>query len=195
VIIVGLDLSLTSTGVAHLAPRPSAGVVLDRVTSEAPKTDRHPRTGNRLPPTLQQRDDRLDTLARQIVDLATGADLVVIEAPAYSSKTGSMHDRSGLWWLVVNRLHRLDLRVVEVTSGGRAKYATGKGTASKDVVMLAAANRYRNLVEVTGNDVADALILAAMGARHLGQPIEDSLPQTHLAAMDNVAWPALEATA
>jgi hypothetical protein len=69
------------------------------------------------------------------------------------------------------------------------KYATGKGMIAKDAVLAAVVRRYVG-IDVTCNDEADALILAAMGARHLGQPIEDSLPLTHLAAMDNVHWPA-----
>lgn len=42
----------------------------------------------------------------------------------------------------------------------------------------------------TGNDEADALVLAAMAHRHLGHPI-DELPKTHLAAMDKIRWPGL----
>ena len=69
-------------------------------------------------------------------------------------------------------------------------YGTGKGNAGKDEVMLATARRYTNQAEVANNDQADALVLAAMGARHLGAPIEESLPQSHLRALDKVAWPA-----
>jgi crossover junction endodeoxyribonuclease RuvC len=191
-IIVGLDLSLTSSGVAIINTG-TGSIVVDRVRSKAPATDRHPKTGKSLPATLQQRTDRLNSLARQITSAAELADLVVVEAPAFASKTGHMHDRSGLWWLVVNGLDVLGCTVAEVTTGGRMKYATGKGNASKDTVLAAAIRRYPE-VEITGNDEADALIIAAMGARYLGHPIEDSLPQSHLAAMDNVAWPALEAS-
>ncbi|GMA22268.1 hypothetical protein GCM10025864_44320 [Luteimicrobium album] len=57
--------------------------------------------------------------------------------------------------------------------------------------MLAAVIRRHPTVDITGNDEADALILAAMGARHLGHPIDD-VPATHLAAMNGGQWPDLE---
>jgi crossover junction endodeoxyribonuclease RuvC len=41
-----------------------------------------------------------------------------------------------------------------------------------------------------GNDEADALVLAAMGSRHLGQPLEGSLPAAHLGAMAGAKWPS-----
>jgi crossover junction endodeoxyribonuclease RuvC len=194
-IIVGLDLSLTSTGVARLdvgAGTPT--IKLDTITSKSPTTRRGPK-GEALPATLDQRHTRLHNLRLNICLQAHAADLVIIEGPSYGSKTGHQHDRSGLWWIVTDWLMQPEdgdgwgKTVIEVSPSSRMKYATGKGMASKDAVMLAAANRYRHLVEVTGNDVADALLLAAMAARHLGHPIESSLPQTHLAAMDGVHWP------
>jgi hypothetical protein len=48
--------------------------------------------------------------------------------------------------------------------------------------------RYQQ-VDITGNDIADALVLAAMGARQLGTPIETSLPAVHLTAMTKISWP------
>lgn len=54
--------------------------------------------------------------------------------------------------------------------------------------MLAVARRYMSLVDVANNDQADALVLAALGARQLSQPIDD-LPQTHPRAMMKVSWP------
>ena len=197
-IIIGLDLSLTSTGVARLdvgAGTPT--VKLATITSKAPTARRGPK-GEALPASLDQRHTRLHNLRLDICLHAAAADLVIVEGPSYGSKTGHQHDRSGLWWIVADWLMQpesgdgWEKTVVEVPPSCRMKYATGKGNASKDAVMLAAANRYRDLVEVTGNDVADALLIAAMGARHLGLPIESSLPQTHLAAMDGVHWPALQ---
>jgi len=71
----------------------------------------------------------------------------------------------------------------------RAIYATGKAL-DKDQVLAAVVRRYPN-VPIGNNNEADALILAAMGARKLGHPYEPSLPQTHLRAMDGAEWPHL----
>jgi crossover junction endodeoxyribonuclease RuvC len=185
-IVTGLDLSLTSTGVATINTI-TGGVVVDRVTSTAPDNGRDTK-GKKLPPRLVDRTARLHSLRMRIVDLARNADLVVVEGPSYGSTTGSQHDRSGLWWLVVHRLHVLDPKVAEVPPANRMKYATGKARTDKDVVLAAVVRRYAE-VEVTSNDEADALILAAMGARWLGSPIEASLPASHLQAMSGVRWP------
>ena len=119
---------------------------------------------------------------------ARGADLVVIEQPAYSQSGGSTHDRSGFWWMVVGRLLAAEVPVAEVTPGGVKKYATGSGSSGKDAVLAAVIRRYP-AVAVSGNDEADALVLAAMGARWLGAPLEASLPAVNLQAMEAVRWP------
>lgn len=182
-IVVGLDLSLTSTGIARVCTDHRRVESVERVTSK----------GN-ADASLNDRHSRLHNLRRDIGLKCADADLVVVEGPSYGSKTGSQHDRSGLWWIVVDWLIN-DLEqdgwgktVVEVPPSTRMRYATGKGNAAKDAVLASVVRRYAD-VDVTGNDEADALILAAMGARHLGAPIDDPLPKTHLAAMDAVRWP------
>lgn len=77
--------------------------------------------------------------------------------------------------------------IAEVPPANLKRYAVGKGNAAKDEV-LAAAIRYLH-ADITGNDIADAVVLAAIGARHLGQPIEGALPQANLTAMDKINWP------
>lgn len=179
---IGLDLSLTSTGIAVIGSDQT--VTVSRVQSKGSKTA-----------TLNDRRERIHKLDlaifQHIVNAhehsLTGPPLVVIEAPSFGqARQGGQHDRSGLWWLVVSRAGQY-YDIAEVAPATRSKYATGKGNAAKDAVLAAVVRRYPQ-VDVTGNDEADALILAAMGARHLGQPIDD-LPKTHLAAMDAVRWP------
>lgn len=189
-IIVGLDLSLTKTGVAHLlvADGKQPEVALETIESKAGPV-RHNEKGEALMPSLGARRYRLDGLRARIVRACQGADVVAIEGPSFASKGGQHHDRSGLAWLVIDTLFAEGFTVVEVPPNNLKMYATGKGNASKDAVMLAIANRYRDLVEVTGNDVADALGIAALTARYLQHPIEPSMPQTHLRAIATVAWP------
>lgn len=176
--VVGIDLSLTSTGIAII----TGGIATtQRVTSKG-KADA----------TLEQRLKRLNDLAATIADIteARKPTLVLIEAPSFQSKGGQAHDRSGLWWLVVTTLcHFPWIVVVQVPPSCRMRYGAGKGNAAKDDVLSAVVRRYPD-VDVNGNDEADALILAAMGARHLGSPIEESLPKANLAGMAGVHWPA-----
>lgn len=180
-IIVGLDLSLTSTGIATIS---GGTVTVQRITSKG-----------RQDATLDDRHTRLHNLRLDICLKAADADLIIIEGPSFGqARQGGQHDRAGLWWMITDWLMNdvtadgWGKTVVEVPPASRSKYATGKGNAAKDAVLAAVVRRYP-AVEVTGNDEADALVLAAMGARWLGHPIEASLPQVHLAALDAVHWP------
>lgn len=182
--IVGLDLSLTSTGVA-------VADELDVVEVEQIRTK----------PTgagLVARRERLRRIRTELRPWMHDADLVVIEGLAYASRSPHATERAGLWWLVVDHLLADHVPVAVVSPTARAKYATGKGNAGKDQVLAAVVRRYPD-VDVTGNDEADAVVLAAMGARSLGYPIEaggiTGLPKTHLEAMTKVAWTNTEGTA
>jgi crossover junction endodeoxyribonuclease RuvC len=171
--VVGIDPSLAATGLATPAR-------LRTITSQPGRPD------------LRGRRDRL-TVAADTITLTVAEDvhprtaLVVIEAPAYS-KTGHQHERSGLWWLVVDRLLDAGHLVCEVTPSARARYATGRGNAGKDEVLAAVVRRYPHQ-DVRDNNTADALVLRAMGCRYVGQPLEDGLPAAHRAALDKVLWP------
>lgn len=183
-VVIGLDLSLTGTGVARIATSTATpAVAVQLVTSKA----RARRKGDPAP-TIGERSLRLRRLAGPITELCAGANLVVVEGPSYASDSGAAHDRAGLWWLVVARLTGAGLNVVEVPPSVVKTYATGKGNASKDAVLAAVVLRYQHQLTVPGNNEADALVLAAMGARFTGTPLEQSLPQTHTRAMTSVRW-------
>ncbi|MGW8565681.1 hypothetical protein [Isoptericola sp. NPDC055881] len=179
--IVGLDLSLTSTGIASVVPDAVQPALGDRFRTKPAGDD------------LRARARRLHEIRDAVRDWTrTRTDLAVVEGLAFSSRSGQATERAGLWWLVVHDLLVRDIPVAVVTPTARAKYATGKGNAGKDEVLAAVVRRYPD-VETRGNDEADALVLAAMGARALGHPIDD-LPKTHTDAMAKVAWPELEET-
>ena len=199
--IVGLDLSLTGTGIARVETGTGSNVVgmtgtpllaptveLRRITSKGPT-----RKKGDPPVPIGVRSLRLRKLAGQIVQAATGADLVLVEGPSYASEGAGTWDRAGLWWLIVGRLTGAGLSVVEVPPSNVKQYALGKGSGSgtgKDEVLAAVIRRYLPLVEVPGNNEADALVLAAMGARFIGAPIEPggAIPATHAKALDRVHW-------
>lgn len=174
--VVGLDLSLTATGLAFI--RPDAPASVQTIKSTGAKDA-----------SLAQRAERLHGLARDILLASLYADVVVIEQPAYNQTGGSHHDRSGLWWLVADSLLPEVDRVVEVTPQAVKKYATGKGNASKDEVLAAVVRRYPD-IDVANNNEADALVLAAIGSRLAGYPIEESLPAAHLDSLAKVRWAA-----
>lgn len=190
--LIALDLSLSSTGVAclDLTPQPlgpqDVTLATQRVTSKPPTP---PARGQQ--PTLDQTSTRLRKLAGQITQLCVGADLVLVEGPSYGSSGAGTWDRAGLWWLVVGRLTGAGLQVVVIPPSSVKTYAVGKGNGpgtDKDHVLAAVVLRYQHLVTVTGNDEADAVVMAAMAARWIGQPIEDTLPKTHTRALSGVRW-------
>jgi crossover junction endodeoxyribonuclease RuvC len=175
--IVGLDLSLTSTGAARIGP---AGSWTTRF----------------CPPKGLDSWPRLSWILEHVEDVVRDSGLVVIEGPSYGSGSGvrqaGHHERGGLWWLVTHSLW-LDSRPVAVVPPASLKrYITGKGTAHKDAVLAATIRRYPD-IDLDGNDQADALVLAAMGADHLGYPIAP-MPATHRAALDTISWPETGAT-
>lgn len=181
-LVIGIDPSLTATGVA---------------TPDGVRTIRSSGHDN---DTLRQRSTRLHDLAVEVLGVIDGARsrwigglgdnvLVVIEAPAYASKTGKNHERSGLWWLIVDDLigPGIAVDVVEVTTNQRMRYATGKGQADKDEVLAAVIRRYPD-VDVRNNNEADALILRAMGCDAIGAPLV-VVPKAHRVDLPKVAWP------
>lgn len=175
--ILALDPSLSATGVALLhiadfAPKWDVGTI-KCVKSMAP--------GDRAE---YKRITDITTMTGTWIDMmceGVRPELSVIEAPAFSKNGGMAHERAGLWWHLYGMLVNVGAPILVILPNLRAKYATGKGTAGKDEVMLAAARRYPE-ASITNNNEADAVVLAAMGARFIGQKI-DGLPGTHIAAM------------
>lgn len=180
-IIVGLDPSLTATGLAVLDIGED-GKFWDvrTVKSGAPKIANEYSNFQRMKAIAAKVDENIAALVGgQCIDLA------VIESPAYSKNVGMSHERAGLWWMLFEVLADKGCQVSVVKPNVRAKYATGNGLAGKDRVMLAASRRYPD-AQMTNNNEADAVVLAAMGARRHGAPVEFALPKAHLDAMKTV---------
>lgn len=180
--VVGLDLSLTSTGVAIIDS--DGDVYTHRCKSKPAKG-------------VAATATRIDNLAHEILGWATDGytlpsfiKLAVIESPSFGSSGGAAHERAGLWWQVATVLTQLGIPIGTVSPAGLKVYATGKGRGvEKDEVLASVVKRYPQ-ANIIGNDVADATVLAAMGKRWLGNPIEEALPATHTRAMDGAAWPS-----
>lgn len=175
--VVGIDLSLTSTGIAFV-----------ETDGDVRWTKTITTTGHR-DDTWEQRSRRigriLDEVCCTFIEWGIRGSLVALEAPSYGSTTGSVWDRAGAWWHVYTELTASGQTVLPVAPTVRAKYATGKGTAGKDAVLAAAVRRYAD-IDITGNDTADAVILAAIGCRLAGTPIDDPMPALNLTALDKL---------
>lgn len=171
--VVGLDLSLTGAGIAVL----DGGEVTVRTVKS--KT-----AGMRVIDRLA----RLATMRSHIAEELQGAHLAVIEQPAYSQTNGHSHDRSGLWWLVVDLASAMGVDVVEVSPTTVKKYATGTGSADKDAMVWTTAREWPGLERID-NNACDALWLAAMGRAHLDPDTAlHTVTKARAATLKVVAW-------
>ncbi|GAA0200227.1 hypothetical protein [Glutamicibacter creatinolyticus] len=176
-LVIGLDLSLTSTGIAIASPEGVQAVhtFASRGTKDA---------------SWRFRETRIHMIVSGIHHWIAGArDGSIagfyVEGPSYGSTVGHQHDRSGLWWAVYANFSA-DAPIHVIQPQSRAKYATGSGTAPKDAVLAATVRQFLD-VDIRNNDIADAVQLAAMGARHQGWPIDGAKSKACLAAMEKIA--------
>lgn len=167
--VIGIDLSLSSTGLAFVDP----DIYETQLIKPRARLDGHA---------------RLSWLVGAIGEHTQGAGLVVVEGPSYGSAAAQRghHERAGLWWMVTHQLWLWDVPCAIAPPACLKRYATGRGNAKKEDVLIAVIRRYPAFIG--NNDAADALVLAAMGADWLGRAVTD-MPKTHRAALDGVAWP------
>lgn len=169
--VFGVDLSLTATGLSDGS---------QAVTLKPPK---EAATGL----------GRMRWIVGTVLATVTSAWLgdgdppfVVIEGPSYGSTkaASSAHERAGLWWLLVEALDRAGIRYAVASPASLKLYATGKGNADKDAVMLATARRFDWFDG--DNNAADALWLAAIGCALVGNPLV-AMPAANCRALDKIA--------
>ena len=166
---VGLDLSLTSTGIAAIECE-SGSVFSTTVTSKG-KADA----------SLADQWRRLGGLRSEIVDKVNQVrpSMVVVESAFFGTRhDSSAHRRAGLWWQVVGELLNAGYPVIPVAPTEVKKFATGKGNCTKDAVVARCVTVWgEKALEGSFNDAADALFLAAIGAFTAGHAVglEDTI--------------------
>jgi Holliday junction resolvasome RuvABC endonuclease subunit len=159
--VVGLDLSLTSSGLARITWGLGTTVMETAKKGEAGVT------------TLADPMDRCEVLHRlktAIVDWVHPADLVVVEAMVPNPASTSTNERAGLWYLAISALVYRGARVVEVHPNTLKLYATGNGRADKAAMKAAMAEAFPEVL-ATSSDERDALWLAAVGVHLLDGPL------------------------
>jgi len=175
-IAVGIDHSLTSTGIAW--PGGCTSVKSDSQTE----------------PTVSDWAWRLIEIADQVIWQVTALDpqFVVMESPAFglfsSNKSESQHERAGLYWILVTRLKDLGVTLYTATSGQvkNVLNGPGKGRADKKT-QLASARRWFPSERIANDDEADAKALCAIGMRWLGVSLGD-IPPEFLATAPAAPW-------
>lgn len=162
--VIGLDLSLTASGVDG-----GGGTFTIRCSERGMA--------------------RLHFVRNRIIGLVSASrpDLVVIEGYSMGTARQSSHAHGlgELGGVVRLWLWEAGVPYVDVPPACLKKYATGAGNARKEAVLIAAVKRG---AEVRDNNEADAWWLRAMGMDALGCPVV-VVPQLHRRALETVPWP------
>jgi Holliday junction resolvasome RuvABC endonuclease subunit len=168
--ILGLDLSITCTGLA--------GPDWTDTIKPSKKLD-----------TLA----RMDVIVRELTDrFVAGVDLVALEGIAMAA-----HDTNrqiaGLNWVVRRELWKRGVPFASVPPMTLKQFIAGKGNASKADVVREVTRRFPWFEG--GEDEADAVALAAMAAERVGSPMAQMPKAQRDAAMAKVAWPEMSEVA
>lgn len=166
--VVGLDLSLTATGICTAG---GAGVFKPRSTGM----------------------ERLHAIASFVAARVSDGDVVVIEGYSFGSKGNAMFNLGELGGVVRLDLYKSGISFVDVPPSVLKKFATGNGNANKAAMVLAAGKAG---YDGPGDDNAvDAWWLRNLGIYAAGGnvPIAPGVNDTqHRAdAAAKIDWPAL----
>jgi Holliday junction resolvasome RuvABC endonuclease subunit len=144
--IMGLDLSLTSTGV-------SIGGLTTSIKSKS------------------KGSERLLEIRNEIIELVgtSGVEIVAVEGYSYASRHSQAHSIGELGGVIRVALRELGIPIVVIPPTCRAKFATGKGNSGKSEVMSAISAKTGIIWSGgDGNDRCDAWILEQMTLTYLG---------------------------
>lgn len=164
-LVIGVDASLTSTGIAGAD-----------WTANIRPTNRG--------------EQRLADLVAGVGDYLKNADMVVFEGPSYGHAAMAGHeDLAGLRVLLRMWCWRRKIPYAVAPPSNVKLYATGRGNAAKGQIRTALIERYGISLEGRARyDEADAACLAYMGLHWLGHPVAD-VPERNASALDGCQWP------
>lgn len=166
--ILGVDLSLTSTGI-------SANGKTGTITTPA------------------KGPERLSIISLAVLDavIDNSIQLVAIEGYSFASRNSQAHSIGELGGVVRTRLWERNIPYIDIPPTCRAKFATGKGNAAKTEVMSAISAKTGLVFSGKGaDDMCDAWILEEMCRTRIG--ISDyTWSAAQLSALDKIDWGAL----
>jgi crossover junction endodeoxyribonuclease RuvC len=167
---MGLDLSLTSTGVSILGQTQVIAVK-----------------------TIEERrlQEIRDAVMRLVMDKSIH--LCVIEDYAFSARHSQAHKIGELGGVIRLSLFEAGIPFIEVSPTARAKFATGRGNAAKTEVVSSISARTGIIWAGKGaDDMADAWVLEEMAWTRIGRPHYD-WPKASTDALASVDWEQLDA--
>ena len=151
--IIGLDLSLTATGMVVVVDngRPSSTVI---------------------EPKALRGIERMRWVVREIRNRGVirpdrMSQLILIEGFSFGSKGQAIFEIAGLGYLVRDFLYELAVPYVVVAPGQVKKFATGRGNVNKNIVLREVWKRWQ--FDAADDNVADAFVLMKIGQCLLGK--------------------------
>jgi len=167
--ILGLDLSLTSTGYSF-----------------------HGNTG--IFSTKAKGPERLSTISKLVLQFCLDNDVecVVIEGYSFASRNSQAHSIGELGGCIRMTLWECNIPYIEVPPRCRAKFATGKGNAGKTEVISSISSKTGLVFSGAGaDDECDAWVLEQMGLTYLGESTQ-SWTKEQLEALTKVDWSQID---
>lgn len=164
--VIGIDLSLTSTGISSAA---GTSVITPRSSGVT----------------------RLVEIRDSVMSVVLSADdpLVAVEGYSFSSRNSHAHALGELGGVVRVALHEAGVPYVDVPPTCRAKFATGKGNSGKSEVVSSVSARTGIVWSGKGaEDMCDAWVLQEMGLALLGRARHE-WPRENLAALEKISLP------
>lgn len=191
-IAVGIDPSLTSTGVAVL------------VDGRPAHYGRYGRPGQNGA-SYTTRSRRVRRMIREVTEAAFAGgkpDVFVIEEHPYAvGNQGNEFDRAAVWHGVFGNMDAREVPGVVVNNSTAKAWVTGIGNPGKNGVIEVIDEwfaghidpplaKWRKTVDHP-DDVADALGFATMGAYKLGDPLPFEPKERHRTALALLPWPKI----
>ena len=166
--ILGIDLSLTSTGI-------SVNGETGTITTQAKGAE------------------RLSIISLAILDaiIDNSVEIVAIEGYSFASRNSQAFSIGELGGVVRTRLWERNIPYVDIPPTCRAKFATGRGNAAKTEVMSSISAKTGMIFAGKGaDDMCDAWILEEMCRTVIGVS-EHEWSATQLSALDKIDWEPL----
>lgn len=144
--------------------------------------------------TAEKGPKRLDLISSAISDIVKEEEIavVIIEGYSFASRSGQAFSIGELGGVVRTTLYRMGIPFIEIPPTCRAKFATGKGNASKNEVVSSISAKTGIIFRNPGaDDQCDAWILLEMAKTYLGISSID-WPKVNKDALDKVDWSPLQ---
>lgn len=166
--IIGLDLSLTSTGYSVGG---TTGCIASKLTGTARLVEIR------------------DKISRIIDEFSVRG--AAVEGYAFSARNSQSHKIGELGGVIRVMMFEKSIPFVEIPPTSRAKFATGRGNAAKSEVISAVSARTGKIWSGKGaDDECDAWLLEEMALHSLGRGTYD-WPSSHVSALSGIDWSPL----